>query len=168
MLDPNVRGERQAFSVIDQSMRKLFGYILESSDQEQEEYPLLIQAHSMAGSYVVRHLLDCSKQYLRHVRAIAFTDSTHNIQWCKTVPELFDFLQSSASIYFRSSKEDCAEAGREINSDANWRRRFGNIRTCWAGTTEHSLSDWSAREFIWKHFDRHLENSATMSDLNND
>lgn len=162
MLDPNVLGEREAYDVIEKSMTKIFSHIEQGGD-ETTEYPLFVQAHSAAGSHVVRYLLDYSAAYLPHIRAMAFTDSTHNIQWARKLPDLQTFLQSQAAVYFRSSKKqdsNCKsqDAGLEIalEKDEHWIRRFGKIRTCWAGTTEHSLTDWSARAFIWEHYDRHL------------
>jgi hypothetical protein len=167
MLDPNARGEREAYAIIQKSMAKLFAHIenpAKGENTEASKHPLFVQAHSAAGSHVVRYLLDFSDSYLPHVRAMAFTDSTHNIQWTKKIPELRQFLESPASVYFRSSRGDSQtckthQAGFDITStcDEHWRHRYGKIRTCWAGTTEHSLSDWNARQYIWEHFDRHLE-----------
>ena len=162
MLDPNCRGEREAYAVVQKSMQKLFGHIIIDQQQQenggQQQYPLFIQLHSAAGSHVVRYLIDYWDSFLPHIRAMAFTDSTHNIQWTKKTMRLFEFLESPAVVYFRSTKGDTPHpAGLEINSrDESWKRRFGTIRTCWAGTTEHSLSDWHARDFIWQHFDRHM------------
>lgn len=163
MLDPNANGERMSYIAIEKSMSKIFDYIENSSDENSvSQYPLLIQAHSAAGGNIVRYLMDKSECYLQHLQAIAFTDSTHNVQWVKNQPQLAEFLESSAAIYFRSSKNDYGysqphPAGEDMSPDANWIRRFGNIRTCWAGTTEHSLSDWSARRHIWDHFDKNID-----------
>eukprot|EP00540_Astrosyne_radiata_P013346 CAMPEP_0116854708 /NCGR_PEP_ID=MMETSP0418-20121206/18785_1 /TAXON_ID=1158023 /ORGANISM="Astrosyne radiata, Strain 13vi08-1A" /LENGTH=65 /DNA_ID=CAMNT_0004487585 /DNA_START=8 /DNA_END=205 /DNA_ORIENTATION=- len=46
--------------------------------------------------------------------------------------------------------------------DEHWERRFGATKTCWAGTTEHSLSDWHARRFIWDLFDSQLHGDASQ------
>mmetsp|Transcript_6781 Transcript_6781/g.9901 ORF Transcript_6781/g.9901 Transcript_6781/m.9901 type:complete len:508 (-) Transcript_6781:106-1629(-) len=161
LLDPNVNGERKSYMAVEKSMSKLFNYIEETADDENasSRYPLLIQAHSAAGGNIVRYLMDKSHCYLQHLQAIAFTDSTHNIQWVNKHPELSQFLESSAAIYFRSSKNEFGysqpqPAGEDMSPDSSWLRRFGKIRTCWAGTTEHSLSDWSARKHIWEHFDK--------------
>lgn len=163
MLDPNIRGEREAYVVVQKSMAKLFEHIENPSSDDETRYPLFVQAHSAAGSHVVRYLMDHCDAYLPHIRAMAFTDSTHNVQWTKKMPALYDLLESPATVYFRSSRgadsQACKShhAGLEMKTDSNWQHRFGKVRTCWAGTTEHSLSDWSARKFIWEHFDQHLQ-----------
>ena len=165
VLDPNARGERMAMITLEQSMASLFSFI-ERRDPAPCEMPLYIQAHSASGSYVVRYLMDKGQFYLNQIRGVVFTDSTHNIQWCRTQnqPDLHTFLESPKCMYFRSSNPardfDWRKhtAGEACNSfDEYWERRFGKIQTYWAGTTEHSLSDWHARHFIWRHFDSRSE-----------
>lgn len=162
MLDPNCRGEREAYRVVETSMSALFSHVEQPCDNDDnlQRYPIFVQAHSAAGSHVVCYLLNRCDLYVPHIQAIAFTDSTHNIQWTRKeqYKALNSLLESSSAVYFRSSKGDTADvAGTEITRcDAEWKHRFGNIRTYWAGTTEHSLSDWSAREFIWRHFDEFM------------
>lgn len=160
MLDPNCLGQREAYRVVEMSMAALFSHVEQQCDDNPQRYPIFIQAHSAAGSHVVCYLLSRCESYVPHIQAIAFTDSTHNIQWTRKeqYKSLNSLLESSAAVYFRSSRGDTADdAGLEITRcDAEWKHRFGNIRTYWAGTTEHSLSDWSAREFIWRHFDQFM------------
>ena len=161
LLDPNARGEKMAIRTIEQSMASMFDFV-EQQESSICKVPLYIQAHSASGAHVVRYLMDKWHLYLQHIQGFVFTDSTHNIQWCRTkdLPDLRNFLESPACIYFRSSNpsrddgwEDHCPGQDCIVSDEYWVRRFGKIKTCWAGTTEHSLSDWHARHFIWNHFD---------------
>lgn len=164
MLDPNCRGERQAYTVVERSMSHVFSHLKqncnENNNADIKQGAIFFQVHSASGAHVVCSLMDNCDSYLPHVRAIAFTDSTHNIQWTRKEQHraLYILLESSSAVYFRSSKGDAAHpAGLEVsNHDAEWVRRFGKIRTVWAGTTEHSLSDWCARHHIWSHFDMHL------------
>ena len=119
--------------------------------------PLYIQAHSCAGSYIVRHLMDQYNQhYQQRLQAVVFTDSTHNIRWlAKPVHQnLQVLLEGPRTVYFRSCRDTPHTAGTEANTDEYWQHRFGTVRSCWAGTTEHSLSDWYARDHIWEHLDR--------------
>ena len=51
-------------------------------------------------------------------------------------------------------------AGDECPKDRFWSHRFGEVRTVWAGTTEHSLSNWTAHKPIWEHFDKIREETA--------
>lgn len=161
LLDPNARGEHLAMTTVQHSMENLFDFI-EQRDPATRERPLYIQAHSASGSHMVRYLMEKGEFYLNHIRGIVFTDSTHNIQWCRTknLPHLHNLLESSTCIYFRSTNTTrdndwrAHRAGQLCPSfDEYWERRFGKVQTFWAGTTEHSLSDWNARHFIWCHFD---------------
>ena len=164
MLDPNCRGEREAYSVVERSMSHVFSHLKQDcngdNDSDFQHGPLFFQVHSASGAHVVCSLMDNCDCYLPHIRAIAFTDSTHNIQWTRKEKHraLYTLLESSSAVYVRSSKGDTTHAaGVEMSQcDAEWVRRFGRIRTVWAGTSEHSLSDWCARDFIWSHFDMHL------------
>jgi hypothetical protein len=163
ILDPNCLGERQAYNVIGKSMNALFGHVSNYDERGKASFlcRLFFQIHSSGGTHVVRFLLENMNAYIPHIRAMVFTDSTHNIQWAKNQEhqDLFMLLESSRSVYFRSAKGETSEvAGTEIHdSDHRWCHRFGRIRTLHAGTTEHSLSDWNARECIWEHFDAHLK-----------
>ena len=59
MLDPNRRGEREAYAVVKKSIKKLFGHIMDQQQQHGgQQYPLFIKLHSAAGSHVVRYLMD--------------------------------------------------------------------------------------------------------------
>ena len=170
LLDPNARGEQMAMTTIQQSMENIFDFI-EQREPATREMQLYIQAHSASGSHVVRYLMEKGEFYLNHIRGIVFTDSTHNIQWCRTknLPHLLTFLESSTCIYFRSTNTTrdndwrTHRAGQLCpSSDEYWERRFGKVQTFWAGTTEHSLSDWNARHFIWYHFDNQSVCKASL------
>jgi len=45
-------------------------------------------------------------------------------------------------------------------ADSFWEHRFGKIRTLWAGTADHALSNWAGHDHIWLHFDRHTVKDA--------
>ena len=126
---------------------------------------------------MVRHLRE-DNTLLPSIAAIAFTDSTHNVQWCKHDPTLQHFLQAKNCVYLRSndvrSSQSCVKVssrGKEILCDCTpcvdqrkaagmlaqtdnfWTHRFGNVKTLWAGTSDHSLCNWSGHKSIWSHFD---------------
>ena len=176
--DPNCQGEAQGFVVFEKTMDYLSS-LLPSSQHCANETPLqardlYVLSHSASGGHLARYLLDKSDVFLPHIQAIAFTDSTHNIQWCKTRnnEDLRDMLESPKCVYFRSSKarvEDQSQwylhrAGEEIATDSFWQHRFGKIQTFWAGTNEHSMTNWFAHGEIWKHFDRHLKTTPAFAD----
>ncbi|CAB9516422.1 Mpv17 / PMP22 family [Seminavis robusta] len=160
LVDPNAHGDRLGMVTFEKSMTKLF-----PSPCHEKNPDVYVLSHSASGSHFVRHILDGKfQQPLRHIRAIAFTDSTHNIQWPrqKGNQELVHLLESDTSIYFRCATAGTSEnwslhhAGQEASTDQFWRHRFGMVKTCWAGTKEHSLTNWFALTFIWEHFDRFL------------
>lgn len=129
--------------------------------------PLYVIAHSASGGKLVRSLLDgnARRYLLPRIRGIVFTDSTHNIQWARGVKKVWDLLESSRCIYVRSNNVRSAEiwddesrqAGDVVEKDEYWHHRFGDTKTVWAGTPEHSLMNWVARDVIWNHFDHLLE-----------
>ena len=126
---------------------------------------MFVLSHSHSGAQFVRYLLNRSDRYLPHIRAIAFTDSTHNIQWTKTTNQegLRHLLESDKCVYFKRSDEGTKQIlapltsiGRVINTDDFWKHRFGKIKTLCAGTSEHSLTNYFAKCLIWAHFDKYL------------
>jgi hypothetical protein len=172
LLDPNARGPRSGMTCLESSLTALF-----EDNGNHDRRPLFVLAHSAAGGYFVRYLLlgQRRKVLQKKIQAICFTDSTHNIQWAKPRRGdtgenhgdelLFDFLQSSRCLYIRntvihhldtfaSSKD--RKLGEEIPHDVHWERRFGTVRTVWAGTTEHSRICWEGRHIIWEFLARHL------------
>ena len=165
---------------------------------------IYILAHSASGGHLVRYLMKeqhtihnsttTQKQttpptkLFDHIQAIAFTDSTHNIQWLKhstedkTQPNIYeslsDFLQSDKCVYIKYNSEHPSDtfidhkerlSGEDYYCQKNThsktstmttaqyyhKRRFGNIPTVWAGTSDHSAMCWVARHYIWEFFDRH-------------
>jgi hypothetical protein len=149
---------------------------------------LFVLSHSQSGAQLTRYLLDKSEHYLPHIRAVAFTDSTHNIQWFRNHEGLDNLLQSPKSVYYKCAKESperyipkestmtttttepalvaLKTVGAEINTDSFWEHRFGKIKTLCAGTTEHSLTNWFAHSHIWEHFDLHLEKTVKSRGTN--
>lgn len=148
-----------------------------SASQSTQEHSIYILAHSASGGQLVRHLRE-DPSLLPSIRAVAFTDSTHNVQWCKHDPTLKDFLQANNCVYLRSndvrSSQSCVNvssrgkdiwcncqtcidnkkaAGMESETDSFWIHRFGKVKTMWAGTADHALTNWAAHSTIWDHFD---------------
>jgi hypothetical protein len=172
VLDPNARGDRVGMTTFETSMAHLFrrwenGETDEHTSCSLERVPqnLYILSHSQSGSQFVRHLLNKTECYLPHMGAVAFTDSTHNIQWAKrqNLQGLENLLESDKCIYFRRTDgtieymlKPFASVGQAVDTDEFWEHRFGKIKTLCAGTSEHSLTNWFARVQIWDHFDRFL------------
>ncbi|CAB9517739.1 Mpv17 / PMP22 family [Seminavis robusta] len=96
---------------------------------------------------------------LKKIRAVAFTDSNHNINWTKRHPELTEVLTGPKSLYIKSHKvhEKAKSLGEKHHDCQFWRHRFGDIKTLWAGTHEHALTNYTARAHIWEHFDTFLK-----------
>lgn len=173
IIDPNARGEREGMNTFRLSLGALFGHEASAevcSDPKTSMYfnphlhisPLYILAFSAAGGQMVRYLMEEAHSMLPRIASIAFTDSTHNIQWAREHDSLTRFLESPMCVYVRSSRvrnddnETIFGAGESAQTDSHWIRRFGDIRTVWAGTAEHALSNFAAHHHIWEHFDAHL------------
>ncbi|KAL7549013.1 hypothetical protein ACHAWF_012276 [Thalassiosira exigua] len=184
VIDPNARGDRKGMDTFETSIRCLFEQESSLTDEGDEqdgeattkqsplraiipanvEGSIYVLAHSAAGGQLVRYLLDQQQgaSLLTRIRCITFTDSTHSVQWLKRYPHISSLIQSSSALYVRSANPmrdddwEQASPGDECPRDHFWSHRFGDIKTVWAGTTEHSLSNWTAIKPIWDHFDRHL------------
>ena len=194
IIDPNARGEEVGMETFKRSVVGLFskaadrvrsGVFLEHEHDTKLQpsnnnlSSIYILAHSASGGQLVRHLRE-DPSLLPAIKAIAFTDSTHNIQWCKNDPSLMKFLSMQNCIYLRSNdvrtsqscihvssrgkdiacqcvncEDNRKSAGVEADTDSFWEHRFGKIRTLWAGTADHALSNWAGHDHIWSHFDRH-------------
>jgi len=166
LITPNARGKYYTMNTFQKSLSALFTSSSIIQQQPRKQNPIYVVAHSASGGYLTRHLLT-SPHLLPRIQAIAFTDSTHNIQWTKHNPTLQSKLQDSSSLYLRSNdvrslggKEPPKQTGSKADTDSFWRHRFGSIRTLWAGTNDHSLMHWSAHDVIWGHFDRHCASSS--------
>ena len=130
-----------------------------------------------SGSHFVRYLLDKSERYLRKIAAIAFTDSTHNLNWTSKNKCLGTLLESDQCLYFKRIEDNFDHTinprsnqnmdqyilnplnsiGEVVDTDEFWKHRFGSIKTLCAGTSEHSLTNWFPRSLIWEHFDLYLQ-----------
>merc|ERR1719503_436124 len=98
-------------------------------------------------------------KFLQQIKAVAFTDSNHNINWTKHNPPLKELIEGPSSLYIKSHKvhEDAKKLG-ELHHDCNfWKHRFGTVKTIWAGTNEHALTNYAGMQYIWDHFDDFLE-----------
>ena len=185
VIDPNARGDG-----FDVSIQRLFEQqCMLKEDGEQCENgrgrtrgiipaddvkgSVFVLAHSAAGGQLVRYLLkqqQIDAPLLPRIRCITFTDSTHSVQWVKNHPNISSLIQSSRSLYVRSANPmrdddwENAAPGDECPSDHFWSHRFGSIRTVWAGTTEHSLSNWTSHRVIWDHVDKVRGQVETVDD----
>jgi len=189
IVDPNVHGDTFGYETFKKSMTRLFqGWENNNTNDTTsacavplESRDLYILSHSASGAQLARYLMDKTDAYLPHIKAIAFTDSTHNVQWCKKYEndDLYDMLQSDMSVYFRCANHNrdgnrwyLHSAGEQVPTDSFWEHRFGRIKTYWAGTNEHSLTNWYAHAKIWEHFDQFLfgreeNNNSNDSENNN-
>ena len=187
ILDPNARGDRSGMSTYEQSMRVLFGStnanegVNENSNgNDNTDYqsrigtgPVCILAHSASGSQLTRYLQTEGQHMLPRIKSIAFTDSNHSIQWLKNHSQIASFFQSPSTLYIRSSNVDRDhdwerhQCGDQCETSEHWKHRFGTTCTIWAGTTDHSLTNFTSQEQIWEHFDKCLDNEGTPS-LKND
>jgi hypothetical protein len=171
IVDPNVHGEASGFVTFQRTMDFLEADHYGVPQVDSSSRHMYVVSHSASGGHMVRYFLEKSDgcAFLRNIRAIAFTDSTHSIQWAKANDKkyLYDKLQDGQCVYFRcarardglagdGNKWYLHPAGEFVNTDSFWRHRFGTIRTMWAGTNEHSLTNWFAHQKIWEHFDTFL------------
>lgn len=169
ILDPNARGDQLGMDTYEKSLGVLFGHWEDTNhERHHQKHELYVLAHSMSGAQFVRYLLDRAHYYLPCIRAVAFTDSTHSIQWAKHNTSLKHLLESSACVYVKSANENRDndwqrhKPGDVVKTDSFWTHRFGGVRTLWAGTKEHSLTNWTAHTNIWDHYDRHLRAAGPM------
>lgn len=162
------------------------------SSSASQRRSIYVLAHSASGGQLVRHLRE-DPSLLPSIRAVAFTDSTHSVQWARHDPTLRSFLQGGGCVYLRSndvrSSQSCVRvssrgkdiwcdcrgcadgrkaAGREAETDGFWVHRFGSIRTLWAGTADHALSNWAGHDSIWDHFDGHASDDEDEEDVDGD
>ena len=184
IFDPNARGDRQGMDTFEKSFEAVLGYLDYTNVSQSQpaveqchapsKRALYIVAHSASGSQLVRYMLARVHGYLPYLRAIAFTDSTHNIQWTRKNAALQSLLGSRRCVYFRSASKrhddlwETRKAGDAVETDSFWEHRFGQIRTLWAGTEEHSLMNWFAHVHIWDHFDEHLQSDVNPSNEESD
>jgi hypothetical protein len=178
LLDPNVSGSQEALKSVQKSLERLF---FEQGTSEEDIY---ILAHSMAGSQIARFLHDkthlkadtkgaptippaaciqAGSTFLQQIKAVAFTDSNHNINWTKKNPPVTELLEGPSSLYIKSHKvHGDAKVLGELHHDCDfWKHRFGSIKTIWGGTSEHALTNYTGISYIWDHFDTFLEVSGT-------
>ena len=93
-------------------------------------------------------------RYLSQINSVAFTDSNHNINWVKKkLPNVSKFLQSPRCLYIKSHKvHEKQKYLGELHHDCEyWKHRFGTIKTIWAGTKEHALTNYTSRHHILDH-----------------
>lgn len=190
LLDPNAQGGRMSMKVVEKSLEGLF-FRKQEHDQhngdEDHSTGLYVLAHSMAGSQLVRFLHNKTTtssfrkdqlngaitansaagfSFLKQIKAVAFTDSNHNINWTKDNPPVTDLLVGPSSLYIKSHRvhEDAKILGQAHHDCHYWKRRFGDIKTIWAGTNEHALTNFAARKYIWDHFDDFLDEEEKEDD----
>lgn len=175
VLDPNANPRKDPMGIVESSLEQLF--------PEREEEEVYVVAHSMAGAQMVRILhkkagpsaeethqnhvaVRTARSFQERITAIAFTDSNHNINWVKDNPLLTSLLVGPRSLYIKSHKHH--ESGKSVGELAKeckwWQHRFGKVKTLWAGTAEHALTNYTARFHIWQHFDSFLEDQDSSLD----
>ena len=183
MLDPNAKGHTRGMEVVEASLEKLFFgrdgdeeiYVVahsmagaqlvrflhkhESSLHGTKEQSTMSKGESKDAAASSSSSSDSDTQsFLRKIKAVAFTDSNHNINWTKNTPSVTNLLVGPSCLYIKSHKiHDEPKALGEPHHDCEfWRHRFGAIKTMWAGTHEHALTNYTARYHIWDHFDEFL------------
>mmetsp|Transcript_3626 Transcript_3626/g.10309 ORF Transcript_3626/g.10309 Transcript_3626/m.10309 type:complete len:649 (-) Transcript_3626:1397-3343(-) len=182
IVDPNARGDVNGMDTLDATLTRLFGVANDNSDEQGGG--VFIIAHSMGGAQIQRYLHgdkqvgaatnsndDGGEERLalfRQIKAVVFTDSNHNINWTKkTNPELTAMLEGPSCLYIKSHKlhqEEPKELGAMHHECSFWTHRFGLIRTIFAGTSQHALTNFTARNYMWDHFDNFLEESIQEQD----
>ena len=178
VLDPNIDNNQDkinAMEVVATSLEQLCFQNTESDDSvDNNDAGIYVLAHSMAGSQLVRFLLnkandkeeggtiksslsatDLLERYLDKIKAVVFTDSNHNINWITKYPCLVHYFTGPQTIYFKSHKihDEPKLLGESHDECQSWKHRFGSITTLWAGTNEHALTNFATRFRIWDHFD---------------
>ena len=135
--------------------------------------PIYILAHSASGAQLTSYLMTQGQHLTSRIKSIVFTDSTHNVQWLKKKEEhhkISKLFQSPLSLYVRSSNEyrhddwEKHKPGDICDAvDEHWIHRFGTVKTIWAGTKDHSLTNWTSHKDIWDHFDE-CQNKSKSND----
>ena len=177
LVDPNCRGDEFGMETFSTTINTFFDNKC-SRDKIVPSYvdgDVYVLAHSAAGGQLVRYLLGREDSSLTsRIRSVVFTDSTHSIQWLKNNDTLSSFMQSDEALYIKSAdlvRDDWENAkhGDCVKTDQWWHHRFGKVKTLWAGTTEHSLSNWYGHPLIFKHFDetRKSKRTTTHDNQNN-
>mmetsp|Transcript_7512 Transcript_7512/g.13535 ORF Transcript_7512/g.13535 Transcript_7512/m.13535 type:complete len:702 (-) Transcript_7512:1655-3760(-) len=193
LLDPNANGDRMAMDVVEASLEQLFFqenhedeeiYILAHSMAGAQLVRFLLDKSSSNVSssqtsnpkaraepsdnaneeeVTNKKKEDAKSLFLKQIKAVAFTDSNHNINWTKNNPDLTNLLVGPSCLYVKSHKphDDTKIVGDAHDECSFWRHRFGNIRTLWAGTHEHALTNYTARFHIWDHFDSFLQDESS-------
>lgn len=159
-LDPNQRGVRAGYDVVERSLDLLFA----TGDDVLAARPLFVLAHSAGGGHVVRC---CAARRPDLVPdALCLTDSAHRFAWARPNGALVELLESpSRCLYVRNDalgddpffpseeKRRRRAPGVPATTDEWWERRFGGTRTVWGGTVDHSRLCWTARRVVWDFFD---------------
>jgi hypothetical protein len=163
VLDPNAKGPRSGMEVIAKSLDVLLFFDERpESISNQIGNTIYFLCHSASGGYLVRYLLQQDRPFQRRVKAIAFADSTHRLSWAAEDNYIYDMLQSNRVLYIRNNSlgrdypfpsHQQPKPGQVAEVDHWWTHRYGNLRTVWAGTSDHSLVCWAARKVIWSFFD---------------
>jgi len=184
ILDPNGSGTRNAMQSVKASLESLF---LEHGATDEDVYILAHsmagsqivrvlhdktfdrmtsstttnakEIAPIARSSSKEFQIQTGMNFLQQIKAVAFTDSNHNINWTEHNPPLKELIEGPSSLYIKSHKvhEDAKKLG-ELHHDCNfWKHRFGTVKTIWAGTNEHALTNYAGMQYIWDHFDDFLE-----------
>ena len=184
MLDPNALGYRLGMDVVETSLERLFLDRLNQGEEEDIYILAHSMAGAQIVRFFMNNSSSYSRpptppssngsneksnpnmtdreaqkaSLLKRIQALAFTDSNHNINWTKKYPHLTEVLTGRPSLYIKSHKvhEKAKKLGEAHHDCQFWRHRFGDIKTLWAGTHEHALTNYTGRVPIWEHFDSFL------------
>ncbi|CAJ1945163.1 unnamed protein product [Cylindrotheca closterium] len=187
VLDPNGGGGQNAMQCVQTSLERLF---LDHGETDEEVYILAHSmagsqivrflhdktfdkdtvpkttkgkgVPTIAPSNAQDSHIQTGMNFLQQIKAVAFTDSNHNINWTKHNRPLKDLVEGPSSLYIKSHKvhEDAKILGEKHHDCDFWKHRFGNIKTIWGGTHEHALTNYTGMEHIWEHFDEIMEQSG--------
>jgi hypothetical protein len=83
IIDPNVHGEANGFLTFQKTMDYLDAqhFCQLGTTDGLSSRDLVILSHSASGGHMARYFLDkCESSFMKNIRAVAFTDSTHSIQ----------------------------------------------------------------------------------------
>jgi hypothetical protein len=150
--------------------------------QQQEESSssnLLLQLQQQQKQ---NHRYNQAISFLSKIRAVVFTDSTHNLQWTISAQNdiLTQFLQSPTTcLCIRNNTSKATGYGGKLDEatstvcapgtsatrdcDHWWTHRFGTLPTVWAGTTNHSAMCHVARHVIWDFYDSRSSSTTTTN-----
>jgi len=156
--DPNVHGDAHGFVVF----QKTLDHYFERLKMCATESELYILSHSASGGHLARYFLDRSSYHLSQIKAIAFTDSPHNIQLAAPKKATTSSKQNkSASAVLASLSQTPLQNQtggawddrlyRMLESDQCVYFRCSNIRGDESQWYVHPAGELAQTDSFWKH-----------------